>query len=79
MIFSIMGLFGIMLDPGAFDVNDCKEATIALAQAILHRGGSASWIDTATRATPFAELSTFPKFPQTGVAGNVSQVIWRAD
>jgi hypothetical protein len=69
MISSIMGLFGVMLDPSAFDVTDRKEATIALAQAILRRGGSASWIGIATRATPFAELSTFPEFPQTSVAG----------
>jgi hypothetical protein len=69
MIFSIMGLFGVMLDPSAFDVNDRKEATIALAQAILCKGGNASWIGIATRATPFAELSTFPEFPQTSVAG----------
>jgi hypothetical protein len=74
MIFSIMGLFGVMLDPSAFDVNDCKEATIALAQAILCKGGSASWIGIATRATPFAELSTFPEFPQTSVAGKAMLV-----
>lgn len=74
MIFSIMGLFGVMLDPSAFDVNDRKEATIALAQAILRKGGSASWIGIATRATPFAELSTFPEFPQTSVAGKAMLV-----
>jgi hypothetical protein len=72
MFFSIMGLFGVMLDPSAFDVNDCKEAAIALAQAILRRGSSASWIGIATRATPFAELSTFPKFPQISVAGKAT-------
>jgi hypothetical protein len=54
MIFSIMGLFGVMLDPSAFDVNDRKEATIMLAQAILRKGGSTSWIGIATRAMPFA-------------------------
>jgi len=63
-----------MWDPSAFDVNDRKEATIALAQAILRKGGSASWIGTATRATPFAELSTFPEFPQTSVAGKAMLV-----
>jgi hypothetical protein len=67
-------LFGVMLDPSAFDVNDRKEATIALAQAILRKGGSASWIGITTRATPFAELSTFPEFPQTSVAGKAMLV-----
>ena len=69
MVFSIMGLFGIALDPGAFDENDRIGATIALAQAILRNGGCASWIGLASRARPCPQLSTFPEFPQTRVAG----------
>ncbi|KIJ32955.1 hypothetical protein M422DRAFT_783293 [Sphaerobolus stellatus SS14] len=69
MVFSIMGLFGVLLDPSGFDVNDRTGATIALAQAILRKGGSASWIGLATRAAPFPEISTFPEFPKTSVGG----------
>ncbi|KAF8600778.1 hypothetical protein BDV93DRAFT_259481 [Ceratobasidium sp. AG-I] len=39
MVFSIMGLFGVILDPGQFEKHDRIGATIALAQAILKKGG----------------------------------------
>jgi len=61
MIFSIVGLFGVMLDPSAFNVNDRKEATIMLAQAILRKGGSTSWIGIVMRAMPFAWTSVAGK------------------
>lgn len=69
MVLSIMGLFGVELDPGAFDENDRRGATVALAQAILAAGGSASWMGAAFRLDPDRCLSTFPQFPRTSVAG----------
>ncbi|KAI0646585.1 hypothetical protein C8Q79DRAFT_1010188 [Trametes meyenii] len=69
MVFSIMGLFGVTLDPGAFDKDDRRGATIALAQAILSAGGSASWLGLGCRLEPDRTLSTFPTFPRTSVSG----------
>ncbi|THU76192.1 hypothetical protein K435DRAFT_974519 [Dendrothele bispora CBS 962.96] len=69
MVFSIMGLFGITLDTSAFHKNDRIGATIALASEILKRGGRASWLGASFRLDPCKEISTFPIFPQTRVAG----------
>ncbi|KAK4159969.1 hypothetical protein QBC43DRAFT_360770 [Cladorrhinum sp. PSN259] len=68
MVFSIMGLFGVELNPEAFGVDDRVRATMALAQTILRKGGSAQRIGIATKASPCAHLSTFPSFPQTTVS-----------
>ncbi|THV02792.1 hypothetical protein K435DRAFT_852438 [Dendrothele bispora CBS 962.96] len=69
MVFSIMGLLGVTLDPKAFGEDDRIGATIALAREILRKGGSASWIGVSTSAPPCRQLSTFPEFPETSVAG----------
>ncbi|KAL1940623.1 hypothetical protein VTO73DRAFT_8058 [Trametes versicolor] len=69
MVLSIMGLFGVELDPGAFHAGDRRGATVALAQAILAAGGCASWMGAAFRLDPDRCLSTFPQFPRTSVAG----------
>ncbi|THU90550.1 hypothetical protein K435DRAFT_841426 [Dendrothele bispora CBS 962.96] len=69
MVFSIMGLFGVTLDPMSFRTEDRIGATIALSREILRRGGSASWIGISTHAPPCRQLSTFPEFPETSVAG----------
>ncbi|KAJ7196125.1 hypothetical protein GGX14DRAFT_376385 [Mycena pura] len=69
MVFSIMGLFGVTLDPARFDNDDRRGATIALAQAILDSGRSASWLGVGLRVEPDRTLSTFPTFPKTSVAG----------
>ncbi len=42
MVFSIMGLFGVTLDPICFTKDDRLSATIALARAILEKGGRAT-------------------------------------
>ncbi|TFK92169.1 hypothetical protein K466DRAFT_257179 [Polyporus arcularius HHB13444] len=69
MVFSIMGLFGVTLDPSAFHKDDRRAATIALAQAILKSGQSASWLGAAFTLKPDRCLSTFPMFPRTSVSG----------
>lgn len=69
MIFSIMGLFGVTLDVRAFRKHERLRATIALAQGILHNGGTASWLGASVQLPPCKQLSTFPQFPQTEVTG----------
>jgi len=69
MVFSIMGLFGVTLDPRRFHKDDRLGATIALAKKILDIGGNASWLGASVRFPPCNQLSSFPQFPQTSVAG----------
>ncbi|EUC28100.1 hypothetical protein COCCADRAFT_30578 [Bipolaris zeicola 26-R-13] len=72
MIFSIMGLFGVTLDPRAFEPDDRLDATVALMRAILKRpGGRASWLGVAPYLPPHPRLSTIPNFPHTSVDGKV--------
>ncbi|KAK5655262.1 hypothetical protein OQA88_5829 [Cercophora sp. LCS_1] len=72
MVFSIMGLFGVTLDPRAFEPEDRLGATAALMRAILERpGGKASWLGMAPYIPPHPSLSTFPAFPRTNVDGTV--------
>ncbi|KAF7983163.1 hypothetical protein HWV62_23390 [Athelia sp. TMB] len=69
MVFSIMGLFGVTLDPNDFDKNDRLGATVGLAQQILKNEGRASWLGASFRMQPSRHLSSFPQFPRTRVAG----------
>jgi len=69
MVFSIMGLFGVILDPSKFKKDDRIDATVALAKEILHRGGRASWLGMSFRLPPCRMLSTFPVFAETSVSG----------
>lgn len=79
MVFSVMGLLGVMLDPAAFDANDRLSATIALAREILAQGRSASWLGISVGLPPCSSLSTFPIFPQTSVAGRATYVLPNGD
>ncbi|ROV97944.1 hypothetical protein VSDG_04919 [Cytospora chrysosperma] len=69
MVFSIMGLFGVALKPSDFGKGDRVRATIALAQAIMKKGGRATWLAAALNIPPSRQISTFPKFPRTTVSG----------
>lgn len=69
MVFSIMGLFDVTLDTHAFHRGDRLGATIALAQAILRKGGKPHWLGAALDITPCAQFTTFPAFPETTVEG----------
>ncbi|KAI5856636.1 hypothetical protein BZA05DRAFT_313406, partial [Tricharina praecox] len=42
MVFSMMGLLGVKLDPGEY--KNREDATVGLTQAILAKGGRANWI-----------------------------------
>ncbi len=69
MVFSVMALFGVPLDPAFFDHNDREKATLALAQGILQSGGRATWLGISLTMDPSPFMSTLPTFPETNVAG----------
>lgn len=69
MVFSIMGLFGVNLDPSKFEKDDRIGATVALAKEILRQGGRASWLGMSFRLPPCSMLCTFPVFAETSVSG----------
>lgn len=69
MVFSIMGLFDVTLDTRQFGKQDRVAATIALARAIMEKGGRATWLAAAFRIPPSRQISTFPVFPLTSVSG----------
>ncbi|OAX42773.1 hypothetical protein K503DRAFT_779708 [Rhizopogon vinicolor AM-OR11-026] len=69
MVFSIMGLFGVILDPKMFEKEDRIGATVALAKEILRKGGRASWLGMSFRLPPCSALCTFPVFAETSVSG----------
>ncbi|RYO80136.1 hypothetical protein DL766_009359 [Monosporascus sp. MC13-8B] len=68
IVFSIMGILGVMLDPSQFAADDRLGATIALAREVLRQGRSASWLGLSANLPPCPYLSTFPAFPRTSVA-----------
>ncbi|KAL1948700.1 hypothetical protein VTO73DRAFT_10506 [Trametes versicolor] len=69
MIFSIMGLFDVALNPAYFDKNDRVGATVALAKRILEKGHSATWIGASFHLPTSSQLSSFPDFPESSVSG----------
>lgn len=69
MVFSIMGIFGVSLNPAEFHKNDRLGATIALAREIVKQDQYARWIGAVYLLDPSPVLSTFPPFPETSVAG----------
>ncbi|ESK95466.1 het domain protein [Moniliophthora roreri MCA 2997] len=72
MVLSIMRIFGVTLDPRLFHKDDRVGATIALAKEILQRGGKPTWLVMAYDIPPSRFLSSFPEFPSTNVAGEIS-------
>ncbi|KAH9911212.1 hypothetical protein B0H21DRAFT_479603 [Amylocystis lapponica] len=69
MVFSIMGLFDVSLDPRHFHVDDRWSVTRDLAKELLRRDGTASWLGVSFYLPPSPQLSTFPMFPQTSPEG----------
>ncbi|KAK7047283.1 hypothetical protein VNI00_006514 [Paramarasmius palmivorus] len=69
MVFSIMGLFGVTLDPRAFKAHDRLGATIALAREILDQGGSPNWFAISLALPHNNDILSFPMFPETNEAG----------
>ncbi|KAL0056789.1 hypothetical protein AAF712_016600 [Marasmius tenuissimus] len=75
MVFSIMGLFGVTLNPKDFKAQDRLGATIALAQQILKQGGSPTWLTMSLALPQNPSLRSFPAFPETDVAGTAVYVV----
>lgn len=69
MALSIMGLFGVSLDPRAFNENDRVGATMALAREILRKGGAPTWLGLSIHLPVCKEQTTFTDFPITSVGG----------
>ncbi|KAK7053181.1 hypothetical protein VNI00_003800 [Paramarasmius palmivorus] len=73
MIFSIMHLLGVSLDPKLFESDDRMGATIALARGVLEKEkGRASWLGGLWFLPPSPEVSIFPRFPETRVDGKAA-------
>lgn len=66
MVFCIMGLFGVTLNPKAFHPSDREGATVALAREVLKKGHGASWLGMFSMLPPSKQLA-FPEFPRTSV------------
>lgn len=60
MVFSIMGLLDVALDPNAFDRNDRRSASLRLLQELAKRGHRAEWLGMAPNIRTPAGLSTIP-------------------
>ncbi|KAJ5709688.1 hypothetical protein N7493_009979 [Penicillium malachiteum] len=70
MVFSIMGLLSVDLDPGQFEKHDRLKATIALTSKTLsYIGAKASWLTAAYQLEPCLQISSFPLLPETSVGG----------
>lgn len=69
MVFSIMGLFGVSLDPSKFHRDDRVGATLALASAALQKGSSAAWLGAYLELNPCPFMSSFPSIPNTSESG----------
>ncbi|KAK4169617.1 hypothetical protein QBC43DRAFT_351677 [Cladorrhinum sp. PSN259] len=75
MIFSIMGLMGVRLNPKSFSANDRLGATIALTRELPARGYSADWLGMPASIPHCPRMSTFPQFPETDVADSAKYLI----
>lgn len=67
-VFSIMGLFGITLNPSDYSRDDRLQPTIHLMQKILSNGGRANWLTLSDRSELSYEMCLAPKFPETNVS-----------
>jgi hypothetical protein len=69
MVFSIMGLLGVTLEPSSFAKTDRHRATIELARALLAKGEPARWLAISLSLDPNPHMSTMPVMPETSVEG----------
>jgi hypothetical protein len=70
MVFSIMSLFGVRLDPRKYGPNDREQATIDLADHILRSGRGASWLLASLGDRCLPNMVSMPDFPVTTVSGD---------
>jgi len=62
VVYSIMGLFNITLDPSKYSTR--LDATIALLQSIMQKGGRGNWLAAALHSPVPRRLSTLPPMPE---------------
>jgi hypothetical protein len=67
MVFSIMGLFGVTLDPKVYV--DRASATLGLAEAVMANGGRATWLVASMGSNHLPNMCTMPEFPISSVSG----------
>lgn len=72
MIFSIMGLFDVALNPREYGRNERQRATLDLAKGILRSGRGPIWILASLQGRFLPGASTIPAFPETSVSGKVA-------
>ncbi|KAK4892799.1 hypothetical protein LTR27_008713 [Elasticomyces elasticus] len=70
MIFSIMGLFGVSLDPLRYGPTDQEQATLELVAQILASGRGLSWLLASPNGSSLSTMSSMPIFPETKVDGH---------
>ena len=64
VVFSIMGLFGVSLDPGAYRKKSQEDVMIAFVKEIMRKGGRANWFAASMSSPVMDRLSTMPKMPE---------------
>jgi hypothetical protein len=69
---SIMGIFGITLDPSRFAPDDKIGATVALMQAMIVEGQRPEWLGIMETLRPGHHLTMIPEFPQPDVDGRAA-------
>ncbi|KAL7917207.1 hypothetical protein ACQKWADRAFT_324833 [Trichoderma austrokoningii] len=66
MVFSIMQLMGVTLDPSNFDPDDHLGVTMALASKILDKGGSADWLGLLAKNPALTDVAGEENFLPAG-------------
>lgn len=70
MVFSIMGLFNVFLNPREYGKYERERATLDLVREILANGGGMTWMLASLRGSFLATACTILSFPETCVSGN---------
>ncbi|KAF2402545.1 hypothetical protein EJ06DRAFT_344954 [Trichodelitschia bisporula] len=75
MIFSIMGLLRVTLDPSKYPSEDVVPALIDLMQVLLNRGDKAEWLGVAPGMAVGNEISMLPVLPKVMENGRAGVLI----
>jgi len=73
-ILSIMGIFGVDLDPANFEKDDFAKAAVALMQALLQKGEMAEWLCIAPQLGISSDISMLPAAPRPSAEGRAVHV-----
>jgi len=74
VVFSMMGLFGVTLDPHRYRVNDRLLATRAFAQVSLEIGRSANWSGISSFLPLSRQLPALPEAPNTSLIDGIVRI-----